>query len=150
MRLILHLCALAVWQYTLNASQPSMNQQTVSSPHYRSSARVHRLCRRTTKYLGTHKMTTRSTYTTPDLPQHLLPVLLYAKTSTPTNIVDAKARNQLPTYHFGSLLITTHTQKPTASCHTLHTIIPLFIYPQSPTQCTALQLPNPIQSLTHS
>ena len=29
--LILHLSALPVWQYTLNATQPSMNQQTVSS-----------------------------------------------------------------------------------------------------------------------
>ena len=66
--LILHSCAHSAWQYTLNTSQPSMNQQTVSSFHYRPSARVHRLCKRITKYLLNRTMTTRSTCTTPDLP----------------------------------------------------------------------------------
>ena len=69
--LILHLCPPPVWQYTLNASQPSMNQQIVSSFHYRSSPRVHRLLKRTTKYLLTHLMTRCSTYTTPHLPPAL-------------------------------------------------------------------------------
>ena len=65
LRLILHLCALAVWQYTLNTSQPSMNQETVCSRHYRARTRTHRLLKRTTKYLGTHKMTQCSTYRAP-------------------------------------------------------------------------------------
>ena len=68
MRLILHLCALAVWQYTLNATQPSMNQQKASSPNCRSPTPAHRFLKRTTKYLLNNRTTRCSTYTTADLP----------------------------------------------------------------------------------
>ena len=66
--LILHLCTLPVWQYTLNATQPSMNYQTVSSLHHRARTPAHRVLKRTTKYLLNHNMTYCSTYTTPYLP----------------------------------------------------------------------------------
>ena len=68
LRLVSFFSPLPVWQYTLNTSQPCMNQQTVSSLQYSPRRRVHRLCKRTTKYLLNHKMTHCSTYTTPDLP----------------------------------------------------------------------------------
>ena len=65
--LILHLCALPVWQHTLNATQPSMNQHTESSLHPHARTPAHRFLKPTTKYLLNHKMTHRSTYTTADL-----------------------------------------------------------------------------------
>ena len=71
MRLILHLCALPVWQYTLNAAHTSMNQHTVSSLHYSPRTPPHRFLKRTTKCLLNHQMTRCSTYTTPDLPPTL-------------------------------------------------------------------------------
>ena len=71
MRLILHLSALPAWEYTLNATQPNMSQQTVSSLHHRTGAAAHRFLKRTTKELLSHKMTPCSTYTTPDLPPTL-------------------------------------------------------------------------------
>ena len=108
--LSLHLCALPVWQYTLNASQPSMNQQTVSGLPYRSSARPQRLLRRTTKYLLAHKMTHCSTYTTPDLPPTLAPRLALCKAIHSNKYRQPNPPNQLPTYHFASFLNTTHTQ----------------------------------------
>ena len=55
--LILHLCAHPVLQYTLNATQPSMHQQTVSSRHYRVSTLAHRFLKRTTIYLLNNKTT---------------------------------------------------------------------------------------------
>ena len=61
--LILHLCAHPVWQYTLNAAQPSMNQTDVSILHYRARTPAHSFLKRTTIYLFTHKLIQRSTYT---------------------------------------------------------------------------------------
>ena len=46
--LILHLCPLPAWQYMLSATQPSMNQQTVSSLHHRARTPAHRFLKRTT------------------------------------------------------------------------------------------------------
>ena len=66
--LMLHSSALAVWQYTLNATQPSMNHHGVSSLHYPARTPPHRFLKRTTKYLLNHKITHCSTYTTADLP----------------------------------------------------------------------------------
>ena len=79
MRLILDLCALAAWQYTLNATQPSMNEQTVSSLYRRARTPAHRLLKPTTKYLLNHKMTHCSTYTTPGLPPTLAARLALCK-----------------------------------------------------------------------
>ena len=75
----LHLFALAAWQYTLNATQPSMNHQTVASLHQRTRTPAHRFLKRTTKYLLNHKMTHCSTYTTPDLPPTLAARLAICK-----------------------------------------------------------------------
>ena len=66
LRLILHLYARPVWQYTLNATQPCTNQRTVRSRHFPTCTRAHRLLKRTNRYLVTHKMTHSSTYTTPE------------------------------------------------------------------------------------
>ena len=77
--LILHLCSLPTWQYTLNATQPTMNQRTVSSLHHRARTPAHRFLKRTTKYLLNHKMTHHSTYTTPDLPPTLTARLVLCK-----------------------------------------------------------------------
>ena len=71
MRLIMHLCVLPAGQYTRNATQPSMNHQTVSSLHHRARTPAHRFLKPTTKYLLNHKMTHCSTYTTSDLPPTL-------------------------------------------------------------------------------
>ena len=79
MRLILHLCVPSVCQYSLNATHPSMNQQTVSSLHYRARIRVHRFLKRTIKYLLNHKMKHCSTYTPPDLPPTLPASLALSK-----------------------------------------------------------------------
>ena len=79
LRLILHLCAPPVCQYSLNATQPSINHQIVSSLHYRARTPAHRLLKRTTKYLRTHKMTQCSTYTTPDRPPTLAARLAVCK-----------------------------------------------------------------------
>ena len=79
MRLILHLCALPAWQYTLNATQPSMNQHTISSRNYRARTPAHRFLKLTTKYLLKHKMTQCSTYTTPNLPPTLAACLTVCK-----------------------------------------------------------------------
>ena len=67
--------------------------------------------------------------------------------STPTNIGYSNPPNQLPIYHFGFFLITHHTQAPTASCHTLHSVLPGFRFPPSTTQSKMLQQPNPMQTL---
>ena len=80
--------------------------------------------------------------------QYYLPVLHYAKASPPTNVGHSNPPNQLPTYHFTFSANTNHNVKPAASCHTLYTTLPPLSFPPSPTQCTALQLPNPIQSFT--
>ena len=64
--LILHLCPLPAWQYMLSATQPSMNQQTVSSLHHRARTPAHRFLKRTTKYVLNHKMIHCSTYTHPN------------------------------------------------------------------------------------
>ena len=66
--LILHLSAPAVWQYTLNATQISMNQTTVSILHYSARTPAHRFLKRTTIYLLNNKMAQCSTYITPYLP----------------------------------------------------------------------------------
>ena len=68
---MMHLSAPAAWQYTLSATQPSMNQHTVSRLHHRARAATHRLLKSITKYLLNHKMTHCSTYTSPDLPPTL-------------------------------------------------------------------------------
>ena len=80
LRLILHLCAHPVSQYTLTATpQPSMNRHTVSSLHQRAPAPPHRFLKRTTKCLLNHKMTHCSTYTNPDLPPTLPATLALCK-----------------------------------------------------------------------
>ena len=77
--LTLDRCALAVWQYMLNATQRSTNQQPVSSLYHRTRTPAHRFLKRTTKYLLNHKMTQSSTYTTPDLPPTLAARLAVCK-----------------------------------------------------------------------
>ena len=69
--LIVHLSAHPVWQYTLNVTQPSMNQQTVSTLHCQARTPANSLLKRNTEYQLNNKMTQCSTYTTPDLPPAL-------------------------------------------------------------------------------
>ena len=131
-RLMLHLSAPPEWQYTLDATHPSMNQHTASSRHYHGRTPPHRFLKRTTQCLLNHKMTHCSTYTTPDFLQHSLPLLPYAKASIPTNIRQSNPANQPPTYHFDSLLNTTPTQKPACACHTLYSMLHPFNCPPLP------------------
>ena len=77
--LILHLSAPAASQYTLNATQPSMNHQTVSRPNRRARKQADRFLKSTTKYLLNHKITHCSTYATPDLPPTLAARLAVCK-----------------------------------------------------------------------
>ena len=71
-RLILHLPSPSAWQYTLNATQPSMNHLTVSSPIHRARTPAHRFLERTTKYPPNNQPIQSSTYTSPDLPPTLV------------------------------------------------------------------------------
>ena len=64
LRLVLHLYARPVWQYTLNATQPCLNQRTVRSRHFPTCTRAHLSLKSTKRYLVTHKMTHASTRTT--------------------------------------------------------------------------------------
>ena len=107
----LHLSAPAMWQYTLNATQSSMNQHTVSSLHYRARTPAHRVLKRTTKYLLNDKMTHRSTYATPDLPPTLAARLavrkgIHSNKYRPVN--SFKPTRSIP---LRSFLIKTHSQK---------------------------------------
>ena len=80
MLLILHLSALAAWQYTLSATHPTMNQPTVPSHHQRTrTPPTHRFLKRATQYLLNHKLTHCSSYTTPDLPPTLAAPLAVCK-----------------------------------------------------------------------
>ena len=148
--LILHLCPLPVWQYMLKATQPSTHQCAVPIRHSRPRTPAHRFLKRTTKYLRTHKKHRAPPTQTLTFLQHQLPVLPYAKPSTPINSDQSNPPNQLATHSLGSFLNKTHIQKPAASCHTLSTILPPLNFPPPPSQYTTLQLPNPMQCLTCS
>ena len=129
---ILHSCAHSAWQYTLNATQPSMNLQTVPSRHYRARTPAHRFLTRTTKYLLTHTMTHCSTYSTPDLPPTLAARLALCKGIHSNKYRHSNPPKQLAAYHFSSFLNKTHTQKPTASSHAFHTILQSLSLPHRP------------------
>ena len=103
--------------------------------HYRPSARMHCLCKRTTKYLLNHKMTQCATYTTPDLPPTLAARLALCKgihsnkhrqlkSSQPTaNIQLRLLRNHNPNsiaHRF--LSYASHYIKPTSPPYTGHSI----------------------------
>ena len=148
MRLILNLCALASWQYTLIATQPCMNQHTVSSLHHRASAPAHRFLKRTTKYQTNNHTTRRSTYTTPDLPPTLPARLAVRKGIHSNNYRPLKSSQPTPNTLLHLLPEQNPYSKTPTSCRKPYSILPPFSLPPAPTQCTALQLPNPIQSLT--
>ena len=127
-----------------------MNQQTVSSFHYRPSARVHRLCKRTTKCLCTHTMTTRSTCTTPDLPPTFAARLALCKGIHSNKYRPLKSSQTTPNIQLRLLPKQNPYSKPTASCHTFYTVLPSLSLTPPATQYTTLQLPNPMQCLTCS
>ena len=148
MSLILHLYALAASQYTLNATLPSLNQRTVWSQPYRPRPPAEHFLKCTTQYLLTHKMTHCSTYTTPDLPP-MLAARLAVCTGIHSNIYrPLKSSQPTPNIPLRPL----PNQNPYSTTrrflsHTLHYITAISVTP-SPTQCTALWRPNPMQSLT--
>ena len=63
---IWHFSAPPVWKYTLNATQPRRNHQTVPRRCYCGRKPAHRFFTHTTEYLFNHKITHCCTYTTPD------------------------------------------------------------------------------------
>ena len=125
-RLILHSSALAASQYTLNATQPNMNQHTVSSLHHLARAPAHRFLKRTTKYLLNHKMTHCSTYTTPDLPPTLAARLALCKGIHSNKYRTLKSSQ--PTPNISLQLLLKHNSQPRIRrflSHTLHYIAPI-------------------------
>ena len=132
MRYTLHLCAPPVWQYTLNATQPNMNQPTVPSLHQRARTPPHRFLKRTTQYLLNRKMTHCSTYTTPDLPPTLAAPLALCKAIHSNKYPTVKSSQPSPNIPLQPFLNKAHTQKPAASFHTLYTILPPFTLPPLP------------------
>ena len=148
---ILHLSAPPAWQYTFNATQPRVNQHTVSSLHHRARSPPHRFLKRTPRYLINHKMTHCSTYTTPDLPPTLAARLAVCKRIHSNKYPPIKSC--YPTSNIPLRLLTKHSDKrkyPQGLLVTLYTILPPFSFRRPTSQSTALELPNSLQCLTHS
>ena len=127
-----------------------MNQHTAPSLHQRAPTPPRHFLKRATQYLLNHKMTHCSTYTTPDLPPTLAARLAVCK-----GIHSNKYRPLKYTYPTPNIplrLLPNHNpydQMP-YSFHTPYIVLPPFSSSSSSTQCTALQLPNPMQCSTHS
>ena len=127
-----------------------MNLQTVRSLHYRARTRIHRLLKRTTKYLLNNKMTRCSTYTTPAHPPTLTARLVLCKAIHSNKYPPVKSSQPTPNIPLRPL----PNQNPYSTTrrflsHTLHYITAISVTP-STTQCTALWRPNPMQCLTCS
>ena len=144
----MYLHAPATRQHTPNATQASMNQESVCTLHYRARTAARRFLKRTTKYLHNHKKTQCSTYTTPDLPPTLAACLAVCKGIHSNKYPPVKSSE--PTPNIQLWLLSNHNlySKPAASSNTFYTILPAFSFPPPATQYTALQLPNPMQCST--